>query len=205
MSRMLRPATTARASYARAQVSLPPTATATRSQTFLNGGPYSELDLQSTNTHGYGVALQATNRTPLFEHPNQFIAGISFDGGQTLFGASTQIGGLSLEDRVFAGPGVTIDQADGSIAPVRVAVGNAYYGVFFTDSLDLTPALTANLSGRYNFAQINLSDQIGDCADRRPHFWPFQPRGRPDLEIPARCAASMRVMRLPTVRRRRPN
>ncbi len=49
---------------------------------FLSGGPYSDLDQQSTNTNGYGAALQATNRTPVFGHPNQVIAGISFDGGQ---------------------------------------------------------------------------------------------------------------------------
>jgi iron complex outermembrane recepter protein len=166
---------------------------------FLNGGPYSELDLQSTNTHGYGVALQATNRTPLFRHRNQFIAGISFDGGQTLFGASSQIGGLSLEDRVFAGPGVTIDQADGSIAPVRVAVSNSYYGVFFTDNLDLTPALTANLSGRYNFAQINLNDQIGDALTGDHSFGHFNPAGGltwkflPDAGVYASYAISNRA------------
>ena len=145
-----------RAFCASARVSLPPAATARPIPDFLNGGPYSDLDQQSTNTYGYGGALQATNRTPLFGHPNHFIAGISFDGGQTLFSASTQIGGLTLDDRVFFGPGITIDQADGSIAPVRLAVSNAYYGAFFTDTFDITPVLSANLAGRYNFAQINL-------------------------------------------------
>jgi iron complex outermembrane recepter protein len=142
---------------------------------FLNGGPYSDLDQQSTNTYGYGGELQVTNRTPLFAHPNQFIAGISFDGGQTLFGASTQIGGLSLEDRVFAGPGVTLDQADGSIVPVRVAISNAYYGAFFTDTYDLTPVLSANLAGRYNLAQINLSDQLGTGLSGDHTFGHFNP------------------------------
>jgi iron complex outermembrane recepter protein len=142
---------------------------------FLSGGPYSDLDQQSTNTNGYGAALQATNRSPLFGHPNQFIAGISFDGGQTLFGASTQIGGLTPEDRVFFGPGVTIDQADGSIAPVRVAISNAYYGAFFTDTFDVTPALSANLAGRYNFAQINLSDQLGGALSGDHSFGHFNP------------------------------
>ncbi len=144
---------------------------------FLNGGPYSDLDQQSTNTYGYGGALQATNRTPLFGHPNHFIAGISFDGGQTLFSASTQIGGLTLEDRVFFGPGVTIDQADGSIAPVRLAVSNAYYGAFFTDTFDVTPKLSANLAGRYNFAQINLSDQLGSALSGDHSFGHFNPAG----------------------------
>ena len=142
---------------------------------FLSGGPYSDLDQQSTNTHGYGVALQATNRTPLFTHPNQFIAGVSFDGGQTLFGASTQIGGLTANTRVFFGPSVTIDQADGSIAPVRVAVSNAYYGTYFTDTFDIAPVLSANLSGRYNFAQINLTDQIGTALSGDHSFGHFNP------------------------------
>ena len=144
---------------------------------FLNGGPYSDLDQQSTNTYGYGGALQATNRTPLFGHPNHFIAGISFDGGQTLFSASTQIGGLTLEDRVFFGTGITIDQADGSIAPVRLAVSNAYYGAFFTDTFDVTPKLSANLAGRYNFAQINLSDQLGSALSGDHSFGHFNPAG----------------------------
>ncbi len=142
---------------------------------FLNGGPYSQLDQQSTNTDGYGGTLQATNRSPLLGHPNQIIAGVSFDGGQTLFGASTEIGGLTLDSRVFFGPGVTIDQADGSIAPVRVAVSNAYYGAFFTDTFDIAPVLSANVAGRYNFAQINLDDQIGSALSGDHSFGHFNP------------------------------
>ena len=142
---------------------------------FLNGGPYSDLDRQSTNTNGYGAALQATNRTPLIGHHNQFIAGVSFDGGQTLFGASTEIGGLTPENRVFFGPGVTIDQADGSIAPVRVAISNGYYGAFFTDTFDITPVLTANLAGRYNLAEIDLSDQLGAALSGDHTYGHFNP------------------------------
>ena len=81
---------------------------------FLNGGPYSQLNQQTTNSNGYGAALQVTNRAPLFERPNQLVAGISFDGAQTLFGANSEIGGLSVADSMFFGPGIVIDQADGS-------------------------------------------------------------------------------------------
>ena len=144
---------------------------------FLNGGPYSDLDQQSTNTNGYGVSLQATNRNELFGRPNQLIAGFSFDGAQTLFGASTQIGGLSLSDRVFAGPGITIDQTDGSIAPVRVAISDAYYGAFFTDTLDFTPQLSANVAGRYNLAHIDLSDQLGSALTGGHAYSRFNPSG----------------------------
>jgi outer membrane receptor protein involved in Fe transport len=144
---------------------------------FLNGGPYSDLDQQSTNTNGYGVSLQATNRSQFFGRPNQLIAGFSFDGAQTLFGASTQIGGLSPSDRVFAGPGITIDQADGSIAPVRVGISNAYYGAFFTDTLDFTSQLSGNVAGRYNLAQIDLSDQLGSALTGNHTYSRFNPSG----------------------------
>lgn len=144
---------------------------------FLNGGPYSELDQQSTNTNGYGASLQATNHQELLGHHNQLVAGFSFDGAQTLFGASTQIGGLSLEDRVFAGPGITLDQADGSIAPVRVAVANAYYGAFFTDTVDFTPQLSGNVAGRFNFAQIDLADQLGGGLTGNHSYSRFNPSG----------------------------
>ncbi len=168
-------------------------------QDFLSGGPYSDLDQQSTNTHGYGGALQVTNRSPLAGHPNQVIAGISFDGGQSLFGASTQIGGLTPDTRVFFGPGVTIDQADGSVAPVRVAVSNAYYGAFFTDTFAIAPALSADLSGRYNFAQINLSDQIGSALSGDHSFGHFNPAAGltwkflPDFNVYASYAVSNRA------------
>ncbi len=142
---------------------------------FLNGGPYSDLDQQSTNTNGYGASLQATNHKEVLGRSNQFIVGASFDGGQTLFGASTQIGGLSLADRVFAGPGITIDQAGGLIAPVRVGIANAYYGAFFTDTYDLTRLLSANVAGRYNLAQINLNDQIGTALTGDHTYGRFNP------------------------------
>jgi iron complex outermembrane receptor protein len=142
---------------------------------FLNGGPYSDLDRQSTNTNGYGASLQATNRRDLFGHPNQLVAGVSFDGAQTLFGASTEIGGLSLTDRVFAGPGIVLDQADGSIAPVRVGIANAYYGAFFTDTYDIAPLLSANLAGRFNLAQIDLNDKLGTALSGDHSYARFNP------------------------------
>ena len=143
---------------------------------FLNGGPYSELDQQSTNTNGYGASLQATNRQELLGHHNQLVAGFSFDGAQTLFGASTQIGGLSLEDRVFAGPGITLDQADGSIAPVRVAVANAYYGAFFTDTVDFTPAAVGQCGGPLQLRADRPRRSARRRLDRQSQLQPISTR-----------------------------
>ncbi len=141
---------------------------------FLAGGPYSELDQQTVNTNGYGVSAQVTNTGDLFGRTNHFIAGASFDGGDTLFNASSQVGGLT-PDRNFFGPGPVIDQADGSIAPVRIGITNAYYGLFATDIFDLTPRLSLNLSGRFNYAQIDLNDQNGGAVTGNHGYAHFNP------------------------------
>ncbi|MGH7055544.1 MAG: TonB-dependent receptor [Stellaceae bacterium] len=142
---------------------------------FLHGGPYADLDQQTTNTNGYGASLQVTNRRPLFGRPNQVIAGVSFDGGQTLFGASTAIGGFAPSTQMAFGPGIVVDQPDGSIAPVRVAISNAYYGAFFTDTYAITPALSANVSGRFNLAQIDLHDKLGTALTGNHNYTHFNP------------------------------
>src|ERR1019366_1660439 len=88
--------------------------------------------------------------------------------------ASSAVGGIN-SDGVFIGPGIVVDQLDGSIAPVRVAIRNAYYGVYIADTLDLTPALTLSLSGRLNVAQITLNDQNGTALNGQHEFIRFNP------------------------------
>jgi iron complex outermembrane recepter protein len=166
---------------------------------YLSGGPYSQLDLQSTNTNGYGASLQVTNRTPLLGHPNQLVAGLSFDGAQTLYGATSEVGGLDVATSLWYGPGITIDQADGSIAPVRVAISDDYYGAYFTDTLDLTRALSANVAGRFDLAQIDLADQLGTSLSGDHTYNRFNPSGgltyklHPGLSIYASYAEANRA------------
>ncbi|HTR17509.1 MAG TPA: TonB-dependent receptor [Acetobacteraceae bacterium] len=140
---------------------------------FLNGGPYSELDNQTTNTNGYGLSLQATNTRRVFGLPNQLVAGFSFDGSQTMFSGTSLIGGMST-DRTFIGPGIAIDEP-GTDSPVRVAVNDAYYGAFMTDTLDLTPRLSVTSSGRFNAADIALSDQTGTALTGNHVYNRFNP------------------------------
>jgi len=142
---------------------------------FLNGGPYNQLNLQSTGTNGYGGSVQITNRTPIFGHGNHFVAGASFDGAHSLYSASSEIGGLYVPISIFFGPGITIDQADGSIAPARVDIVNAYYGTYFTDTFDITPTLAANIAGRFNLAKVDLSDQLGTALTGNHDYSRFNP------------------------------
>ncbi len=141
---------------------------------FLSGGPYSELDLQTTNTNAYGTALQATNTDDVFGLKNHVVAGFSFDGAQNEFSATSLIGGLTPLDRVFIGPGVVIDEP-GVNQPVRVGISDATYGVYLADTLNLTPRLALTLSGRFNAALINLTDQGGDGLSGNHSYNHFNP------------------------------
>lgn len=141
---------------------------------FLNGAQYSELDNQTTNTNAYGASLQVTNTNDIFGLKNHFIAGFSFDGAQTLFGATSFIGGLTTTDRVFIGPGVTIDEP-GVNSPVRVAIANATYGLYMADTLNLTPRLAVTLSGRFNAALVDLNDENGGDLSGNHSYNHFNP------------------------------
>ncbi len=141
---------------------------------FLNGGPYSQLNRQSTNTNSYGASVQVTNTGDVFGLKNHLVGGFSFDGAQTQFGATALIGGLTPLDRVFTGPGIVIDEP-GTNTPVRLATSNAYYGVFFSDTLNLTPRLAVTVSGRFNAAQIDLSDQGGGNLTGQHTYNRFNP------------------------------
>jgi iron complex outermembrane recepter protein len=143
---------------------------------FLNGGPYSELDNQTTNTNAHGASVQVTNTNEVFGLKNHFVAGTSFDGAQTMFSAISYVGGLTGLDRVFVGPGVVIDEP-GTNSPVRVGISNATYGLYLADTLNLTPQLAVTLSGRFNAAQINLSDQNGGDLSGNHSYNHFNPAG----------------------------
>ena len=155
--------------------------------TTLGGGPilafagpspfsYSELDNQTTNTNGYGASVQVTDTQTIFGFSNHLVGGVSFDGAQTEFSGVSFIGGITPLSRVFVGPGVIIDEP-GSNVPVRVGVSDAYYGVFFTDTLNLTDRLALTASGRFNAAEINLNDQNGGDLTGNHYYSHFNPAG----------------------------
>jgi len=142
---------------------------------FLGADPlaYSELANETTNTNGYGASLQATESHDLFGLRNHLVGGLSFDGAQTQFTAASFIGGWDPFAHVFLGPGVVIDEPGN--APVRVGIGDAYYGVFLTDTLNVTDRLAVTASGRFNVAMIDLNDQNGGDLTGNHTYTRFNP------------------------------
>jgi iron complex outermembrane receptor protein len=60
------------------------------------------------------------------------------------------------------GFGVFIDQPSGDVAPVGMGAETLYTGLYTSDTFDVTPRLAVTAGGRFNFAQINLQDELGN-------------------------------------------
>ena len=140
-----------------------------------NGGPYSGLSSQSLSGRAYGASLQATDTSDIFGRQNHFVLGASFDGSDSTFSGETWLGGFDPVSRFFLPPAVVLVQPDAGINPVKVQGVDQYYGVFGQDILSLTPNLNLIVAGRYNLAQINLSDRFGGPVNGQNTFAHLNP------------------------------
>ena len=145
-----------------------------------DGATPGETDFTTTNTNSVGGALQVTFTAPLGIMQNNFALGLSVDHSVTHYAAYGELGSLQPNLDVI-GSGVIIDQGASATAsppieePVSVRPTTDYYGVFFTDTVSLTPNLAWTLSGRWNRAQIEVTDLLGEGLDSRHSFERFNP------------------------------
>ncbi len=119
-----------------------------------------EIDRSTNNTNSYGASLQATDKDKLFGLNNIFIAGASIDHGEVKSTTSAELGTLNTQNWVVAGNGLYLTSPV-DIAPVNLTDTTNYYGLFFTDTLDLTKELSVTAGGRYNYENISLFDPTG--------------------------------------------
>jgi iron complex outermembrane recepter protein len=130
------------------------------------GATYGETDFTKTDTNTIGAGLQAKFTNTVWGHANNFVVGGTFDYSMTNYSAFGMLGAL-LPDLQVTGSGVIIDQGASPTAsppieqPVSVAGTNTYYGIYATDSFDITPRLTATASARLNVAEIGVTDRSG--------------------------------------------
>jgi iron complex outermembrane recepter protein len=124
------------------------------------GQTYSQLNQTATDSASFGGALQAVLKNDLFGHDNQFLTGVTYDGGRSQFSADSLLGVMSPE-RGFEGPSILIDMSNGEIAPVKVGSDNDYIGLYAADMFKPVDGLTITVSGRYNYSRIVLHDELG--------------------------------------------
>jgi outer membrane receptor protein involved in Fe transport len=119
-----------------------------------------EVDYSTNNTNSYGATLQATDKDKLLGRSNIFIAGASIDRGFVKAASDAELGPVNTQTWVVTGDGVYLS-GPVDIAPVDLHTTTAYYGLYFTDTLDLTDALSATAGGRYNYEDLSLYDPAG--------------------------------------------
>ena len=124
-----------------------------------------EIDRTWTTTNSFGGSAQAASSERLFGHENNFTIGLSVDRGLVQFSTTSELGTVNANQFPSAqGFGLFIDQPSGDVAPVGLGATTLYTGLYATDTLDATSRLSITAGGRFNFAQINLTDALGNDA-----------------------------------------
>jgi iron complex outermembrane recepter protein len=130
------------------------------------GATPGEIDITQTNTNTVGSGLQAKFTNPVLGRENNLVVGATGDHSVTEYAAHGELGTL-LPNLDVIGSGEIIDQGLSPTAsppieqPVGVIGTNTYFGVYATDTFNITPRLAATASGRFNLAAIGLQDQTG--------------------------------------------
>jgi iron complex outermembrane recepter protein len=145
-----------------------------------NGATPAETDFITTNTNTVGGGLQATFTAPLAGMENNLVVGATIDHSVTHYAAYGELGQV-LPSLQVVGASVIIDQGASGTAsppieePVSVRSATDYYGLYFTDTLSVSKRLAWTVSGRWNRAQIAISDLIGTSLDSSHGFARFNP------------------------------
>ncbi len=119
---------------------------------------YGTIDRTSQNADGYGLSVQAVDKSRLFGFANQFLVGASYDHGRVGYTANSELG--------FFGPKFVVNSFDtpfpldgpDDFEPRDLTTYNDYYGLYFSNTTDLTRDFALTFGGRYNFARIELKN-----------------------------------------------
>lgn len=122
--------------------------------------PLGTLDRLNTDSESWGGVVEGQEKSPLFGRPNLLIAGVSYDHGRSNYTTSSEIGQILPKYRV-EGSGIIITDDDDEVSPRDLDSENTYWGLYFTNALDVTDRLTVTVGGRYNYARIKLEDNTG--------------------------------------------
>jgi len=144
-----------------------------------NGGTtlIGQNDFERIRSNGWGASVQLTERLPILGHGNSFAIGATFDTAQTNFLSGIEVGVLDASLAVLPS-GLLVNTPEGtsfSATPVNLNANNKYYGLYLTDTFDVTSLLSITASGRYNIAKIDLSDQLGTALNGNNRFTHFNP------------------------------
>ena len=141
----------------------------------LNGLPPGQDDNATVTSVGLGGSAQATYTAPLFGHDNHLVVGASLDHGNVDYTSVNIVSVIDPVSLVTTPLGPIISQPDGALVPIRLETTNSYYGLYFSDTFNVTPELAVTAGGRYNLAMIRLIDKLGSALNGNNRFARFNP------------------------------
>ena len=109
-------------------------------------------ELSSTRQLGYGFAAQYSYLGDMVAHKNQFTVGFSADLGRTKYKSAEQTSTFS-PDRGATPIGDFETNTD-------IKANNKYLGLFATDIFSVNEQFHVTLSGRYNYVQVHIKDNM---------------------------------------------
>lgn len=116
-----------------------------------------------TKARSWGGSLEAVEKSPLFGRPNQLLLGVSYDHGKVNYNTSSEIGIVGPKF-VVDGTGLIVEEPD-DLAPRALSTENTYWGLYFSNALDITDQFTLTVGGRYNHATIKMTDLTGEFEE----------------------------------------
>ncbi|WP_334146754.1 TonB-dependent receptor [Hyphomicrobium sp.] len=122
--------------------------------------PLGSVDRLRTKSDSWGGVLEGQEKTPLFGRPNLFIAGVSYDHGTSNYRTSSELATIR-PGYVAEGAGIIVTGPD-ELAPRDLDTENTYWGVYFSNAMEVTDQLTVTVGGRYNHATIKMEDNTGE-------------------------------------------
>jgi iron complex outermembrane recepter protein len=138
--------------------------------------PIGENDGESIHTVSIGTSGQTTYTGDVLDRENNFVLGGSFDHSNVSFESTTEVGVVNSSLQVEPGFFVETPENSGfNATPVALTATDNYYGIFATDTFNVTPAFAVTASGRYNLAEIDIVDQLGPNLTGDNRYARFNP------------------------------
>jgi len=150
-----------------------------------------ENDFESIRSVGVGGALQATLTAPFLGHDNYFAIGGSVDSATTQFASWVEVGTINTA-LAIGSSGLYVNTPENTpftATPVDLHASNRYYGLYLTDTWSLSDALAVTASGRYNVAEVDLSDRRGTALSGDNRYSRLNPALGATYKLNARVTA----------------
>jgi iron complex outermembrane recepter protein len=138
-----------------------------RTQAAGPGNPQGSNILGNTDQRSSGGGLQLSSFRDIAGHHNKLMAGATADLGNTNF---NQYG----QDAMFTPDRETVGSSPFALQ-TRVNARNRYYGLYASDLFSLNRKWELTLAGRYNYAHVKLTDQLGTALNGEHSFSRFNP------------------------------